>query len=602
MQFGHLDLSFGTLGSGLVVTDFDTKNDYARSVAINQSNGDIIVAGYTYNENNNYDFALSRYKPNGRLDASFGTSGTGLVISDFGGKNDYARSVAIDKKSGKIILAGYAYNQNNISDFALACYKKNGNLDTSFGTLGTGLVITDFNQQNSYAESVKIDAKRNKIIVAGHIYNSNNDYEFALACYDINGRLDASFGTLGNGKVITDFSGNKNDVGFSVAIDPITSKIIVAGVSYNTTSDYDFALACYNPDGRLDESFGNLGKVNTDIGLNNNYDQINSVSIDPKSGKIIVAGYCFGSNVNNGLHFALACYNPNGHLDASFGTLGRVITEFGGNIEDLAVSAAIDPITSKIIVAGHTYNANSGYDFALACYNPNGHLDASFGNLGTGLVISDFGGNTNNKAFSVGIDPKSGNIIVAGYKYNQTDDFVLASYYGEKIEVPLSSTCFPANTLISTNQGNIAIQNLNPEIHTIRNKKIELITKTITQDKYLVCFEKDCLGKNFPSEKTIITKNHLIYYKGSTMKAKYFINKFENVKKIKYNGEILYNVLLKHHDKMMVNNLICETLHPDNKIGELYKVLSKMSQTEQQKFIKEYNNYSIKNNIFSSKR
>ena len=542
MQFGHLDLSFGTLGSGLVVTDFDTKNDYARSVAINQSNGDIIVAGYTYNENNNYDFALSRYKPNGRLDASFGTSGTGLVISDFGGKNDYARSVAIDKKSGKIILAGYAYNQNNISDFALACYKKNGNLDTSFGTLGTGLVITDFNQQNSYAESVKIDAKRNKIIVAGHIYNSNNDYEFALACYDINGRLDASFGTLGNGKVITDFSGNKNDVGFSVAIDPITSKIIVAGVSYNTTSDYDFALACYNPDGRLDESFGNLGKVNTDIGLNNNYDQINSVSIDPKSGKIIVAGYCFGSNVNNGLHFALACYNPNGHLDASFG------------------------------------------------------------NLGTGLVISDFGGNTNNKAFSVGIDPKSGNIIVAGYKYNQTDDFVLASYYGEKIEVPLSSTCFPANTLISTNQGNIAIQNLNPEIHTIRNKKIELITKTITQDKYLVCFEKDCLGKNFPSEKTIITKNHLIYYKGSTMKAKYFINKFENVKKIKYNGEILYNVLLKHHDKMMVNNLICETLHPDNKIGELYKVLSKMSQTEQQKFIKEYNNYSIKNNIFSSKR
>ena len=165
----------------------------------------------------------------------------------------------------------------------------------------------------------------------------------------------------------------------------------------------------------------------------------------------------------------------------------------------------------------------------------------------------------------------------------------------------IENVCFPANTLISTNQGNIAIKDLDPKIHTIRNKKIELITKTITQDKYLVCFEKDSLGKNLPSEKTIITKNHLMYYKGSVMKAKDFINKFENVKKIKYNGEILYNVLLKEHDKMMVNNLICETLHPENKIVELYKILSKMPQIEQQKIIKEYNDYCIKNNTFSSK-
>ena len=167
---------------------------------------------------------------------------------------------------------------------------------------------------------------------------------------------------------------------------------------------------------------------------------------------------------------------------------------------------------------------------------------------------------------------------------------------------PVSNVCFPANTLITTNQGIIAIQNLDPKIHTIRNKKIELITKTVTQDKYLVCFEKDSLGKNVPSENTIITKNHLIYYKGSEMKAKEFLDAFENVNKIKYNGEVLYNVLLKEHDKMIVNNLICETLHPENKIAQLYKILSDLSPTDQHKVIKEYNDYSIKNNIFSSKR
>jgi hypothetical protein len=86
------------------------------------------------------------------------------------------------------------------------------------------------------------------------------------------------------------------------------------------------------------------------------------------------------------------------------------------------------------------------------------------------------------------------------------------------------------------------------------------------------------------------------------MKAKEFINKFENVYKIKYHGEILYNVLLKNHDKMLVNNLICETLHPENRIGELYKVLSTMTHKDQQIMIKQYNDYSIKNKIFSSKK
>ena len=190
----------------------------------------------------------------------------------------------------------------------------------------------------------------------------------------------------------------------------------------------------------------------------------------------------------------------------------------------------------------------------------------------------------------------------AGYIIqNGSRDFALASYFGEA-ENPISNICFPENTLISTNQGNIAIQDLDPEIHTIRNKTIELITKTVTQDKYLVCFEKDSLGKNLPSEKTIITKNHVIYYKGSAMKAKDFINKFENVKKIKYNGEVLYNVLLKEHDKMMVNNLICETLHPENKISKLFQILSNLSPKDQKYVIKVYNDHAIKTNTFSSKR
>jgi ornithine carbamoyltransferase len=45
---------------------------------------------------------------------------------------------------------------------------------------------------------------------------------------------------------------------------------------------------------------------------------------------------------------------------------------------------------------------------------------------------------------------------------------------------------------------------------------------------------------------------------------------FENVKKVKYNGEILYNIVMKNYRKVSVNNMVCETLHPKNIIAKLY--------------------------------
>ena len=142
---------------------------------------------------------------------------------------------------------------------------------------------------------------------------------------------------------------------------------------------------------------------------------------------------------------------------------------------------------------------------------------------------------------------------------------------------------------------------MNPEIHTIRGKKIVCITKTITQDKYLVCFEKDALQKNIPSQKTIISKNHGILYKGKLIQAKDFIDMFENVKRVKYTGQVLYNVLMEQPDKMMVNNLICETLHPINSIAKLYSKMEGLSAEEQDELINSFNKYVIKNDVYNKK-
>ena len=140
----------------------------------------------------------------------------------------------------------------------------------------------------------------------------------------------------------------------------------------------------------------------------------------------------------------------------------------------------------------------------------------------------------------------------------------------------ISDICFPKHTLIHTDQGEVMIKNINPKIHTIHNKKIKAITKTISPDDYLVCFEKHSIQFNYPSKQTIMSKNHKIKYNGELLKAHTFLKKYEpGIYKIKYNGEILYNVLMEEYTTLKVHNLVCETLNPTSIIGLIYNNMDK---------------------------
>ena len=165
---------------------------------------------------------------------------------------------------------------------------------------------------------------------------------------------------------------------------------------------------------------------------------------------------------------------------------------------------------------------------------------------------------------------------------------------------PISDICFPAKTPILTNCGYVNIDEIDPKIHTIRDKKIVAITQTITHDKYLVCIEKDALGKHYPTKTTYISQNHEIFYKGKMVRAKELLKELTKVHAIPYNKEILYNVLLEQHDKMLVNNLICETLHPENYIAKLYHILPNLTEKQSEKLIKDINAKLEKRNIISS--
>ena len=148
--------------------------------------------------------------------------------------------------------------------------------------------------------------------------------------------------------------------------------------------------------------------------------------------------------------------------------------------------------------------------------------------------------------------------------------------------------CFPANTPICTDQGKIPICKINPKIHTILQQPIRMVTKTKTYDKYLVCFKKDSLKSNTPNQDTYISKNHAVYHNGKWKHAFKYVND-DNIVKTKYNGETLYNILMDTHSMIMVNNIVCETLHPNNAVVQLNKFIENLPSEKQQQVIKQFN-------------
>jgi hypothetical protein len=199
---------------------------------------------------------------------------------------------------------------------------------------------------------------------------------------------------------------------------------------------------------------------------------------------------------------------------------------------------------------------------------------------------------TNDSSVSTTVTAEKGDVIYyAGLK------LVIGSIIGQLAEPPANSNiCFPAGTLIKTNQGPVPIEQIDSNVNTIRGKKIVGITQTVSDDSYLVCFDKDSLAHNVPSKRTIMTKQHMVFYNGKMTPAGLLVN-LNGVCKVRYNGDVLYNVLLEQEDKMVVNNLICETLHPEHPIAKLFVYLKQHTPSVQRKLVKIYNDENAKKKV-----
>ena len=215
------------------------------------------------------------------------------------------------------------------------------------------------------------------------------------------GANDTSFGT--NGLVLTPVPNlpANFDAMADLALQP-DGKIVAVGSNLEYTiqsSQYvnqhsDVVLARYDADGSLDAGFGTGGLVAINPPVDEDFGY--AVALRPGHGQIVVAGEAARPLTFQG-RLLIQRYNPDGSLDAGYGTDGETTTAFIGERNDTDPVKPLVLPDGKIVVAGSTslqrYPEGStfpgGTDFGLAEYNPDGTLNTGFGR--GGRVITSFG-------------------------------------------------------------------------------------------------------------------------------------------------------------------------------------------------------------------
>lgn len=293
---GAFDTTFNSTGK---VINVGTKSLNINGVAIQPSDGKIVVVGSSAIDQNSGEMLVLRYLTNGQLDTTF--NGTGRAATVPGGG---ALCVAIQPADGKIVVGGTSPG----SGYTLFRFNTNGTLDTTFNPGGPepGKFVSGSYTYNSDTRppslvSLAIRPSDGKIISGGYIYFFNGVKFLILCSNNSDGTPDYTFN--GTGRVVESVStGFDKGVGGSrftrhygsadqLAIQP-DGKILVSGLTivgdYWPNTMKKTAVLRYDLNGSLDPTFNGTGKVF--LGVSEGLGRLNTTGllVQPADGKIVV--------------------------------------------------------------------------------------------------------------------------------------------------------------------------------------------------------------------------------------------------------------------------------------------------------------------------
>ena len=319
-----------------------------------------------------------------------------------------------------------------------------GDLDTSFGD--GGLVRTPIHDSShAYAIGRQSD---DKLIVAGCRFDSSVPSQLVVARYTSSGALDTNFGE--NGVASVSFPGSTS--GFcghggtgsegggpttDLAMRPNDKIVLVGGANRGEGDPQSFAIAQLTPDGQLDGTFGDGGRVLLHPGSSADPAHAKAVVLEP-SGRAIIAGAA-QAELNDGdpelTSFAAVRIDTNGTPDVSFGTGGALVLELTENAlvgsgQHSRVEDIVRYPDGGTALVGTAYDnwADGGdgqYRFRLAVVRlgSNGQLDSTFS--GDGKLVTPVRG-VNDHARAAAAALTTGGRLTVGLRY---DEHLGADYY-----------------------------------------------------------------------------------------------------------------------------------------------------------------------------
>ena len=541
-----------------------TTNDFGLGVAID-SNNNVYITGYT-------DGILEDGQTNtGSNDvflAKYDSAGTKVWIKLIGSSaNDQGQGVAIDSNNyvyiagntGGILQDGGT--NAGVQDVFLAKYDSDG---TKVWTKQMGSSLQD------YMGTLAIDLNNN-VYITGYTGGSLVDGQPNAGSNDV---FLAKYDSAGTFVWTVQLGSSGNDQAFGVAIDSNNNAYITGNTNGNLDGETnagggDIFLAKYSippsPPPPLSQEIQT--SVESSVPL---VDITESVIIVDVAVGVLTTGSEIEKSQKRTL-FLEKLFTDNVGLSSAVGKITMSKTELLGS------GSSITKSTMVIIKASNTDTSVStsslGENEGVYVYMGVGDFavfDTTVGKLKikkqTDILYAIYDGYVDSntpitKTMNVGESSSYGSFT---YVVGGVSGQVSTSGGGS-----VAPICFPSGTPVETDQGEVSIEKLNPDIHSIRGKRIVAITETRPLFSHIVCIEKDALGKRVPCERTEISKEHCVFYKGKMMRAVDLVCECNGVSEIGYNGEPLYNVLLEKHGHMIINNLICETLHPENIMGKI---------------------------------
>jgi hypothetical protein len=523
-----MSFSWRQLGLDINGEAIDDNSGYSVSLS---ADGSIVAIGAIYNMGEQWGSVgqVRIYKWNGTAWTQLGQDIDGEDTNSAAGSSV---SLSADGTTVAIGAPGNS-NENGIFSGQVRIYKWNGTAWSQLGADIDGEAMFD-----SAGKSVSLSTDGLTVAI-GAIYNDGNGSNSGnVRIYKWNGTVWSQLGADIDGEASNDNSG----ISISLSSD---GTIVAIGAPLNSFEKGHVRIYKYlnNAWSQLGSDIdGIFGQSGSSVSLSSDGTIVAIGAPNNQTGTVSVYKY-----LNNVWSKLGGTINGKGYKNK----FGKAVS-LSANGSIVAIGAASDDLYTSGL---------SGY---ISIYE---YLNNVWTKLGTDIDAKYFRNPYSNCFISLSADGKKIAIGDPGYGGNVSGSVSVYEYSDGIIRSP---TCFPAGTLVLTDQGEISIENIDCNTNTIRGKKIIAITKTVTIEDKIVCIEKDALSQNVPSRKMCISRNHKLLFNKEMIEAKNLIGEVEGIYYKKYNGEILYNVLMETHNKMRINNVVVETLDPNNIVAKLH--------------------------------